>query len=63
MSRPIINIAGVEREMNDEEFAQYELDQSENEKREAALRKREEIRAAILEKIGLTEEEVRLLLG
>ena len=69
MSRPIIKIHNlgddsiVEREMNNEELVQYEKDLAnfETEKQaeaEAAARK-----AALLAKLGITEEEAKLLLS
>lgn len=69
MSRPMIKIVNletgeeIEREMNDEEFAQYEIDQladAENKRQKAA---KAAAKAALLERLGITEEEAKLLLG
>jgi hypothetical protein len=73
MSRPTIKIHNattnevVEREMNDEEFAQHQLDKANYEKNEELKAKAEAAKAAqrqaLLDKLGITEEEARLLLG
>lgn len=69
MSKPLIRIHNLEndeivdREMNDEEFAEYQA------KLKAIAEEQEEINAkaaarqAILDRLGLTEEEAKLLLG
>jgi len=69
MSRPIVKIHNIEtdeiieREMNNQEFAAYE----ENEKwiaaRDAEKAAQENKRKALLEKLGITDEEAKLLLG
>ncbi len=46
----------IEREMNDAEFAQYEIDKSNDQAKEAE-------RQAILDRLGLTADEAKLLLG
>lgn len=69
MSRPLIKIHNVEldevveREMNDAEFAQYQLDEKYNAARKAEIEANIAARQAILDRLGLTEEEARLLLG
>lgn len=73
MSRPKIAIHNaatgetIEREMNDEEFAQYEADQvvwaAEREAKEAAVAEAAAKKAALLDKLGITEEEAKLLLS
>ena len=53
----------VEREMNPEELAQYEIDET---KRLAALASAEAKaaqKAALLDRLGITAEEAKLLLG
>lgn len=68
-SRPIIRIHNAEtgeildREMNDLEFAQFQADQADiaakaKAKEDAAIAK-----AALLDRLGLTEEEAKLLLS
>lgn len=49
----------IEREMNDEEFAQYKLDQATN----ADVLAQQANRAAIFEKLGLSVDEAKLLLS
>ena len=63
MSRPIIKIAGIEREMNDEEYAQWEIDQENEVLRLAKEAAAAAAKTALLEKLGITEEEAKLLLS
>ncbi len=69
MSRPIVKIVNVttgeeiEREMNDEEYAQYEADQIAEAERKANAQAQAAAKAALLERLGITEEEAKLLLG
>lgn len=69
MSRPIIRIHNLEtneiidREMNDAEFAEYEANQLAEAQRKAEAEAKATARQAILDRLGLTEEEARLLLG
>jgi len=69
MSNPIIKIVNVEtgeeleREMNDTEFAQYEADQAAQAAKATELAAEAQARQALLDKLGITEEEARLLLG
>jgi hypothetical protein len=53
----------IDREMNAAEFAQYQTDQAkyEMEITEAATKATQ--RQAVLDRLGLTEDEARLLLG
>ena len=53
----------IEREMNAEELAQLEKDQAEELARREALAQAAAAKAALLEKLGITEEEAKLLLG
>jgi phosphopantetheinyl transferase (holo-ACP synthase) len=53
----------VEREMNADELAQYELDQATAEATAAEAAAKEAARAALLDKLGITADEVKLLLG
>lgn len=68
MKRPkvrIVEIDGsiIDREMNDEEFAQFEIDmEAEKIKNEAATILAAQ-KAAILERLGITDEEAKLLLS
>jgi len=63
MARPLITIADETREMNDVEFAQYQKDQEEAVVWKAAEIEAANKRQALLEKLGITEEEARLLLS
>jgi hypothetical protein len=68
-SRPMVRIHDlstdeiIDRQMNDSEFAQYEADQTAEAERVAAISAKAEQRAALLERLGITEEEAQLLLG
>lgn len=63
MTRPLIQIDDEIREMNDEEFAQHELILAETAAKEAEIQAKIDAKAALLEKLGITEEEAALLLG
>jgi FMN-dependent NADH-azoreductase len=53
----------IEREMNAEEIAQFEKDAQEAAQRKAEAETRAAQKAALLNKLGITEDEARLLLG
>jgi hypothetical protein len=68
MTRPIISIHdenGIEtkREMNNEEFVQFEKDAAEAKAIEDAKIKAVEDKAILLARLGITAEEAQLLLG
>jgi hypothetical protein len=69
MSKPIIRIHNIEtdevidREMNDEEFAQWELDKANAESAKAEAEAKAAQRQAILDRLGLTADEAKLILG
>ena len=69
MSRPMIRIHDLsddsitDREMNDAEFAQYEADQAAEATRQAKAAADAAAKAALLTKLGITEEEAKLLLS
>ena len=69
MSNPIIRIHDLatnivtDREMTDEEFAQYEADQAANALAKAEAEAKAAARVALLERLGITEAEASLLLG
>jgi hypothetical protein len=52
-----------QREMNEAEYAQYELDQAEAAKQAAAADAKKAARQAVLDKLGLTANEAAALLG
>jgi len=62
-SKPQIQIAGVLRDMTDDEFAQYELDQATEAAAQAEAEAKAAQKAALLERLGITEDEAKLLLG
>jgi hypothetical protein len=69
MTKPTIKIVNVstgeeiEREMNNEEFAQYEIDQAAEAQRQAEAEAKAAAKAALLVQLGITEEQARLLLS
>jgi hypothetical protein len=69
MSRPIVIIHNaetgeiVEREMNNDELAQWEADKAATAAQAQAAAEAAAARAALLSKLGITEEEAKLLLG
>ena len=69
MNKPIIKIHNVEtgeiieREMNDAEFADWENQQAKAAQEAEAKAAAVIAKSALLEKLGITEEEAKLLLG
>lgn len=67
--KPLITIHNVEtnqiieREMNSEEYEVYLADLAQYEKEQAEAAAKAEQRAALLGRLGITEEEAKLLLG
>jgi hypothetical protein len=68
-SRPMVRIHNAEtnevidREMNDAEFAQYETDKAAQAVAAEAKAKAEADKAALLARLGLTEDELKTILG
>jgi hypothetical protein len=68
-SNPMVRIHNVEtgevfdREMNDEEFVQYESNKKIAVLAEQAKAKAEADKAALLARLGLTEDELKTILG
>ena len=68
-TRPMIRIHDLEtneiidREMNDSEFAQYEAEQAANKAAAEAKAKAEADKATLLARLGLTEDELKTILG
>jgi len=68
-TRPMVRIHNAEtdevidREMNDDEFAQYEADKAARIAAQAEADAKEATRQTILDRLGLTADEVKLLLG
>jgi len=69
MSRPMVRIHNIstdeviDREMNDAEFAAYEAEQAAIAARQAEAEANAAKRAELLSRLGITEEEARILLG
>jgi hypothetical protein len=53
----------VDREMNDDEFAQYQIDLKDEENRVKAQKAAADAKAALLTKLGITADEAALLLS
>ena len=69
MSNPTIRIHNTEtdevidREMTDTEFAQYEADQEAQATALAEIEAKAQAKAELLERLGITEDEAKLLLS
>ena len=69
MTKPIITVHNVEtnevidREMTDSEFAKYEADQEANRLRQAEAEANAAEKAALLDRLGISEAEAKLLLS
>jgi|694.fasta_scaffold45074_3 hypothetical protein len=69
MSRPIKRIYDcatgetIERELTDEEFAQYQADQASFIAEKAEAEAKATAKAALLTQLGITEEQAKLLLS
>ena len=63
MTKLMVVVAGVEREMNAEELAQYEKDQAAWAAEKAAEAKAKADKAELLAKLGISAEEAKLLLS
>jgi hypothetical protein len=68
-TRPMVRIHNIEtdevidREMNDDEFAQYQIDKAAKAEADAAVAQKAADKAALLAQLGITEEQAKLLLG
>ena len=68
-TRPMVRIHNIEtdevidREMNDAEFTQYEAEKAAQAAADAAKAKSEADKAALLARLGLTEDELKTILG
>jgi hypothetical protein len=68
MKKPIVRIYQgngefIDREMNDDEFAQYKIDQTNYQAELIEAEAKEAQRQAILDRIGLTADELKTILG
>lgn len=59
----IINENGIEREATAEEIAQHEIDIIEGAKYNEAIKQKIEARTALFTRLGITEDEAKLLLS
>jgi hypothetical protein len=68
-TRPMVRIHNIEtdeiidREMNDDEFAQYQKEQADQAIAKAEADAKETAKTAILDRIGLTADELKTILG
>jgi len=68
-NRPTVKIVNaetgeeIEREMNDAEYAQHQIDLASYEAEKNATAENLAKRQALLDKLGITEDEAKLLLG
>lgn len=53
----------IEREMNADEFAQYQAEAQAQAERDAAQAAKDADKAAVLDRLGITADEAKLLLG
>ena len=53
----------IDREMNNAEFAQYQIDQAESQARKAEAEARAQAKAELLGRLGITADEAELLLA
>jgi hypothetical protein len=63
MTKPIVQIGDEQREMTDAEYAQWQADKTEAEAQADAQAANAAARQAVLDKLGLTQDEAQALLG
>lgn len=68
MKKPMVRIYTtadefIDREMNAEEFAQYKIDQAEFAAEKAEAEAKVQAKTALLDRLGITEDEAKLLLS
>ena len=68
MNKPMVRIVEldgsvIDREMNAEELAQYEIDKTTREAEIAEVEAKAAQKAALLDRLGITEDEAKLLLA
>jgi len=68
MSKPMIRIVEldgtvIDRELTDSEFAQHQLDIEKGEARKAEAQAKVQAKTELLERLGITEDEAKLLLS
>jgi hypothetical protein len=68
-TRPMVRIHDlatneiIDREMNDDEFAQYELDKAAELAKQAEAQTKAAEKEALLDRLGITADEAKLILG
>lgn len=62
-NKPLIQINEEVREMNTDEFADYQIREQAEADRQAAIQAKLDAKAAIADRLGLTQDELALLLG
>jgi hypothetical protein len=63
MTKPITFDGGEHREMTDAEYAQWQADKAEAQAQAEAAAAKAAARQAVLDKLGLTQDEAKALLG
>ena len=63
MPNPLIQIGNEVREMNEQELAQHNLDIAAEQAQADAQAAKDVARQAVLDKLGLTQDEAQALLG
>jgi hypothetical protein len=68
MAKPMVRIYStsgefIDREMNAQEFAQYKIDQEVRAAEKAEVDAKAEAKAQLLDRLGITAEEAKLLLA
>jgi pantoate kinase len=69
LTRPTVRIHNlqtdqvIDREMNDDEFAEYQTDKADQLVKQAEAEAKAATRQAILERLGLTSDELKTILG
>ena len=69
MSKPMVRIHNtdtneiIDREMTNAEFAQYQIDQAAVEARKAEAEAQAQAKAELLERLGITADEAKLLIA
>jgi hypothetical protein len=69
MSKPIVRIHNtdtneiIDREMTNAEFTQYKKDQAEAEAFKAEIEAKAQAKQALFDRLGITEDEAKLLLA
>lgn len=62
-AKPVIQIGDEVREMNEAELAQYEIDKAHTAEQAKTAAAKAAARQAVLDKLGLTQDEAKALLG